>query len=310
MVAVLGYSCDTEPYINTDSITLSWRVCEYPIGEESFFNFDCVEGIPDVEVCVINISDIPCTKTGSSIDDDYGIFMLEGLPKDSKVLLSFIKEGFMPRLVPVETGSRDLNWVQETDPSLLSDARKYPPLIADISKDPAKLEKFKKAVKECDDRIKDSVFSVDDNKGDIVAIALEFAFYSADNMEEVMRPTINTRVSISRDGNEEHTIAEPVYTNSKGIPCYNDPSDAEESEIGYALFQGLDSGEYYVKYDVPDNYFCYVADVRTNRMIWGSRTKISNQTLVSVEKGYRTITAIKCYDIYSSEKVQDGGTED
>jgi hypothetical protein len=95
-----------------DGITLSWmvRAGEY----RSVSNWITAPGLQGVEVCLIESVNIPCVGT-----DENGVFVLQGVPKNREVLLTFSKEGYYPYLVSVRTGTEDIVRIYATQPVML-----------------------------------------------------------------------------------------------------------------------------------------------------------------------------------------------
>jgi hypothetical protein len=86
-----------------EGITLSWTPRD--LGDVKLYDWIEQPGLAGVEVCLIESVGIPCVYT-----DDTGLFELHGVPTNSEVLLTFSKEGYVPYLVSVRTGTDDLIW--------------------------------------------------------------------------------------------------------------------------------------------------------------------------------------------------------
>jgi len=284
------YSCDTNPEVERDTITLTWPIFEYAIGEEPFFKrkYSDEQRVVGVKVCVEDRPDIKCSDTGSD-----GCFLLEGVPKNSDVLLSFKKNDYVSRLVPVKTGQRDFiacvseGMLEEFWKLQLDLAYIFPPMIKAYGKNELTTDEQD----QCDEEIEASL-SPKSDYGEIAAIVLKFPFnpkkYPIEDFTGPV-PLARTAVSISPH-------SDPIYTDCKGVPCYRGVNGDSGIRNGYALFTKLKEGDdYLVKFEVPENYFCIIASLMTDRMFWGFRDETPNQTRVPVRKGHSTITSIKCY---------------
>ncbi len=288
LVALILSGCgwDTNPQLPREGITLSWKVCGYKIYKEVFYRYTCERGIPCVKVCIHeDEQDTRCTYTDRS-----GYFKIDGVTKNAEVILTFQKGGCLPRLVPVQTGTRNISETS-TDPisEPISDSIIFPPMIvyyeSTYESNTACLE---------DDFVTPATpFS----RGSIAAIAMEFKFDIVKNEEEIVGPVKDTRVSIF--SNRYERSFEIMYTDKYG-KIYADRED-ESIDDGYVLIDGLEKGDYFVDFHVPKQYYCLVADILADRLVWGFRTEEPNQTRVPVKNGYRTITSIKCYN------TSDGG---
>lgn len=308
-LAGFGYSCSRLPGPGNDGITLSWKVCEFELGEDVYYDYRCDKeenNAIKAEVCVVDGGDIPCVDTG-----DDGVFSLEGLPKNEELLLTFRADGSVPRLVPVQTGYRDVSKEDEIfyERSNIPSAIKFPPLVSE-SFDAAKLKESG-----CEDLDLESL-KMNEKTGQIAAIAIKF-YFDIERRKEILDrpgegedrsgPVTDAEVSLLNSDGSDSGI-KPVYTNETGLPCYSYDKQRNIGK-GYAVFPGLEPGDYLVSFTVPNNLFCLVADASVNRMVWGYRTEKPNQNRVPVMAGYRTITSIVCYDssVDITERSDDGG---
>ncbi len=108
-----GTDAGSEP--GDDGITLSWRVL--PVGE-NFFYWLFEPGLEGVEVCLIENVDIPCVSTNED-----GVFVLPGVPKNSELLLTFTRQGYVPYLVSVRTGTANIEAPEATQPFMMQKNR-------------------------------------------------------------------------------------------------------------------------------------------------------------------------------------------
>ncbi|MBN1652627.1 MAG: hypothetical protein JXA30_02505 [Deltaproteobacteria bacterium] len=290
-------SCEANLKIEKDTITIGWPVCEYKTGEDVFYNWACREHrvLSDVDVCLydrsnIHRSDIRCVKSTDC-------FSIDLVPKNRKVMLSLKKPDYVSRLIAVQTGQTDLYACNDDSERNKFDtfrAFMFPPMTRSYTGADEHIINGKS--EDCDVKIENSI-SPNSNYGEIVAIALEFPFRSDDYPEEGLpklpvEDAVVSIIPVSSGG----TAREPIYTNNKGVPCYSAKSRNRRMGDGFAIFTRLKPGDYHVKYTVPNNYFCIIASIMADRMLWGYRTETPNQTRVPVQKGHSTITTLKCYN--------------
>lgn len=296
-----GSECDTNPDIGRDGIALGWMVCEYPLGKEKFYQYYCgdYEGLTGVDVSVIDMPEIRCSTTNESG------FTCTDVPKDSEISLSFKSDKHVSLLVPVKTGYRDF---KPSDDDEFPNAFAAPSMFTILA-----TEELQSRERDLDSSIGCEPIDYhptypDSHKGEIAAIVVGIDPYPEKEISEPGQPINGTIVTIKSE-TSKRTI-HPIYTEEKGIPCYdgrNAVNNIGISNNGYALFSDLEPGDYDVIFDLPENenYFCFVANVRADRTVWGYRTDIPNQIRVPVEQGHSTVTSLKCYKVDNF----DAGTE-
>jgi hypothetical protein len=104
---------DAGDQLGEDGITLSWKVTQ---NSESSLWDRLEQPRPEgVEVCLIESIDIPCVYT-----DDEGFFVLEGVPQNRELLLTFTKEDYLSFLVTARTGTSDFESALFTAPVMIT----------------------------------------------------------------------------------------------------------------------------------------------------------------------------------------------
>jgi hypothetical protein len=223
-----------------EGISLSWNV--KAIGE-SISDWMEQPGLEGVEVCLIESVDLPCVYT-----DETGVFELQGVPKNSELLLTFTKEGYLPQLVTVKTGTESL--------------------VSLITTQPLMVEKNR-----IDEELDALGVVLDESKGHIKFAAVYTSLTTG----------VSGRVSVSIDppAGERPSFFD---TDIQAVP---DATAFSEGVI-VALFGNLEEGEYVISWEVeePENIYCESLAAAYGLFMRGLPTEQPNTVLVTVRAGF------------------------
>ncbi len=219
--ASAGAQADTDAASDPgdDGVILSWKVRAVGESFSDWFEWPALEG---VEVCLIESINIPCVAT-----DEEGVFVLPAVPKNSELLLTFAKEGYVPQLVSARTGTANIEAPEATQPFMMQKNR--------------------------NDEELDALFDalgvvVDEDKGGINVVAVDASLSgNAARLSLSIHPQ-------KGDG--------PFFwdTNMHIVPNATRLS----REMPVATFHNLDEGEYVISWDLeePENISCGILGVR------------------------------------------------
>ncbi len=245
---------DAGDELNDDGVSLSWPIILFDesLGICSF----PVTPLEGVEVCLIESIDIPCAYT-----DDQGIFVLQGVPKNRELLLTFNKQDYDSYLALVRTGTANI----------YSPALHQPIMVT------------KKYSDELWDR---TGVAPEDNKGAIILGALN----------ETGLEVTPGRLSISIDPPVDDG---PFFLDKLAV--YDPNAIAVSTETPHAGYFNLDEGEYLISWEVqePDNMTCSILgfdDVYASlsTYIFGLPAAEPNTLRIKVRAGFTSQTAIMC----------------
>ncbi len=233
-----------------DGITLSWPVKEFG---ETLFDYDqTVEG---VEVCLIESVDIPCVYT-----DETGVFILEGVPKNRELLLTFFKEGYLPHLVSVRTGTQDLILPAFTTQPAMVDTKRF------------------------EEGLEAQGLVVDESKGGIAFVA-----------QTLIRTGPPSRLAISIGS---ATGDGPIFWNSD--TSIDPEATGLSEDIPVATFHNLQDGEYIISWEAeePEKIACVIEGSQANWFIWGLPSEEPNSIRVKVRAGFfSSVNMIRCVEV-------------